>query len=196
MTKASRRSVAIAAALMTITLSGCGGEDGPRGVLTEDDVPNVRVAFDDKEDLGIASCFELGPAELKLSLDNGETDHHRRFTLEDGDVVGSSVNGVSSRYESAAEALDTIGSVLDDCTTRPPQAGTTIEKLPNLESGTYGYRSTLTTRLSRSELTRVFAPHDDYIVTVSVLHTGEDESAVDILDLLDTALERADELDD
>jgi hypothetical protein len=193
MTKAPRRSAAIAAALMTVTLTGCGGEDDvPRGLLTEEDVSDTRLVRDTREDTGLPVCHELAMAELKLTFDNG-IDSHRRFTLRNGDVLGTSVLALAPQYESAAEALETIDAGLDGCATSLLD-GEAIERIPDLDAGMIGYRSSTTTSSNKDVLTRVFAPHGDHIVIVGIESSG-DQGVATVTSYMHKALERADELD-
>ncbi len=186
----------IVATAIASALAGCSREDeGPRGVLTVDDVGNVRATVDGvSRGLGVSFCPGLGVAELRLSRDNGANDNVRRFTLDGGDVVGSSADGVSSAYDSASEALDVLDATLSACPVVTNNPYVTFETL-RLSGDAIGYRETLQNTQRRRVLTRVFAPHGDHVVQVSVLHTGKGDPSVDARTLLRTALERADELD-
>lgn len=175
-------------------LSGCAG-DGLRGVLTEDDVPNVRSVADTVEGVGVAPCSRLTIAERRIRLDNGSADRDRRLILGSGEVVGSSADGVDRRFTDAADALALVDSAIDHCSSRKPLPGTTVERLTDLPAGAYGYRATVTSVSRQEERTRVFAPHADEVVVVSTLRTGDDPPTVDAVDLLPKALQRADELD-
>lgn len=164
-------------------------------MLTEADLRGVSSVADTSDGLGTARCARLSMAELKIKLDNGSDDRERRFILRDGDVVGSSANGVDRRFDDAADALATVDAAIDYCASREPRPGTTIERLAGLPAAAIGYRSTYVGGSLDEVLTRVFVPHGDEVVVISTKRTGDDPPAVDAVDLLPTALERADELD-
>ncbi|KAA1380311.1 hypothetical protein [Aeromicrobium fastidiosum] len=184
----------VAALGVLLVVGGCGG-GGTRGVLTEDDVPRVESVADTFEGIGVAPCSRLTIAERRIRLDNGSADRDRRLILHSNEVVGSSANGVDRRFADAAAALALVDSAIDYCSSREPLPSTTVERLDGLPAAAYGYRATVRSVSRHMVLTRVFAPHGDEVVIVSTRGTGDDRPTVDAVDLLPTALERADELD-
>ncbi len=182
---------AVVALALLAGLAACGGGDA-KGVLQKDDLPKVRKVSDIDNVPAAAACGAINEAQFKLTIGNEPEGVGRSYTLANGDRVFSSALGRSSSYGSLQNGLDGIADAIAECAAKPV-GKEVVTAMTGLDPGVVGYTATSPTSDPARFGARVFAIQGDRIVLVGTKHEGDGDPAVDVVDLLPKALERAKE---
>lgn len=182
--------VALAAA---VALAGCSDDEDP-ALLTEDDLPAVEsTATFDRGQPTATTCAELSTRIPSIGIPDpdGPQPVTTSYTLESGDVVTASVFEPAQRYGDADGALAAVDEAVAACADKGDV--TELTDADGLPDGAVGFRSSTTGEDVATQA--LAATEDGRVVSVTVVHPGEGEPGVAVVDLLGTALDRADEVD-
>ena len=188
----SRRRLLAGGISAAILLAGCGsGPDDP-GVLRPDDVPGSSGKTSPVELADGGTCSGLVGKTVRLQSADG--NEYREFSLASGGTLGSAVLGtpqLPKEYDSPQEALEPMRDAMRECSMLPDMGSRPFEILADLPGESFGYRSDETYGDDSPVLTRVFAPVDERIVVLTLVHAADNEPPVDVPALTSLAVERA-----
>lgn len=175
--------------------AGCS-EDDP--ALLEDDA--LPAAVESSSDghagfPGISGCSELVDQQSFAGTDAWAADGYGywTWTLDSGDAVHAAVLDFRDADQRAA-SVERITAAIEECSTTDSDLEVTA--LEGLPEDRFGYFASEPVDDTTKQGTLVFAPASgDRLVAVGVSRRDGQEPEADVMDLLDTAVERATDLD-
>lgn len=167
-------------------LVGCGDSSDPE-LLSQDAVAGVAETYDGDQIPAVGWCREVNTAQSRASTGSRPPAAGVEFRLDNGDYVHAIVMGPTS-----GKTIDDVRVELEDAVAKcaaKSKDGQTVEALPGLADGLWGYSSTERGATGR----QVFdvTPKGN-ILAVGVRHEGDGEPSVDALDLIEEAAKNAD----
>lgn len=163
------------------------GDVSDSELLSPDSVSGVKQTYAGDQIPAVGWCQELNITQSRASAGSRPPAAGVEFRLESGDYVHAIVMGPSSG-KSVEDVRVELEEAVDKCTAKS-KSGQTIEALPGLAEGRWGYSSTERGATGR----QIFdvTPKGN-LLAVGVRHEGEGESSVDVQDLIKEAEKNAD----
>src|SRR5690606_3949651 len=204
----ARRALVCSAMIAVVILGGCTGDETGNDMdseisnllLTEQDVPGGTSSSDLEELPGYTICGPLGRAENRLpavaSDDSGFAVREivAETSVGETSVVAAAFGGVSEFEQGMI--FDQLGTGLQACTRDSPlqrgdQLAESIDRLDRLPDGAVGYSSEITDGGVTEVVERIYAPVGSTVLVVGSRHVGGDETGIDIRQLLQAMIARA-----
>lgn len=181
-----------------LLLAGCS-EDDP-SLLDDDTLPAAVSSSSDGHAgfPGISGCSELVDQQAFAGTDAWAADGYGYWTydLDSGDAVHAAVFDFRDADQRDAW-VEEIEAAIEECSTADSDIGIEVTPLGDLPEDRFGYTASEPVDDTTKQGTMIFAPTTgDRLVAVGLSRRDGQEPEADVTELLDSAVDRAADLDD